>query len=113
MHEPLRFIAPMPRLQKDGAAWVSEVRRLETMGFDTVAVSEHVTNGWQLAPLAAMAFAAASTSRLRVLSLVVQNDLHHPALLAKDIATIDALSNGRIELGIGPVGNPTTTPHSV
>ena len=102
MHEPLRFIASMPRLQKDGAAWVSELRRVEAMGFDTVAVSQHVTNGWQLAPLAAMAFAAATTSRLRVMSLVVQNGFHHPALLAKDIATIDVLSNGRVELGIGP-----------
>lgn len=92
----------MPRLQKGGAAWVSELRRVEEMGFDTIAVSEHVTNGWQLAPLAAMAFAAASTSRLRVLSLVVQNGLHHPALLAKDIATIDVLSHGRVELGMGP-----------
>src|SRR6476620_7988260 len=101
MPDPLKFIAPMPRLWKDGATWVSEVRRLETLGFDTVAVSQHVTSGWQLSPLAAMAFAAANTSRLRVLSLVVQNDLHHPALLAKDIATIDALSHGRIELGIG------------
>jgi probable F420-dependent oxidoreductase len=80
---------------------VSGVRRLENLGFDTVAVSEHVTSGWQLSPLAAMAFAAASTSRLRVLSLVLQNDLHHPALLAKDISTIDVLSHGRIELGIG------------
>jgi probable F420-dependent oxidoreductase len=101
MPDPLRFIASMPRLRKDGATWVSEVRRLEALGFDTVAVSQHVTNGWQLAPVAAMAFAAASTSRLRVLSLVVANDLHHPALLAKDISTIDALSHGRIELGIG------------
>lgn len=101
MRNPLRFIAAMPRLWKDGATWVSEVRRLEGMGFDTVAVSQHVTKGWQLGLLPAMAYAAASTTRLRVLSLVAQNDLHHPALLAKDIATIDALSGGRVELGIG------------
>ena len=106
MPDPLRFIASMPRLRKDRATWVSEVHRLETLGFDTVAVSEHVTNGWQLSPLAAMAFAAASTSRLRILSLVMQSDLHHPALLAKDIATIDVLSDGRIELGIGPGWKP-------
>ena len=74
---------------------------MEDLGFDTVAVSEHVTQGWQLSPLAAMAFVAASTSRLRVLSLVLQNAFHHPALLAKDISTIDVLSHGRIELGIG------------
>lgn len=96
----------MPRLRRDGQTWVSEVRRLETLGFDTVAVSHHVTRGWQLGPLVAMAFAAASTERLRVLSLVAQNDLHHPALLAKDIATIDALSNGRVELGVGSGWQP-------
>ena len=101
MGDPVRFIAPMPRLRSDGATWVAEVRRLETLGFDAVAISQHVTKGWQLGLVSAMAFAAASTSRLRVLSLVAQNDLHHPALLAKDIATIDRLSNGRVELGIG------------
>ena len=92
MDDPLTFIAPMPRLRRDGATWVSDLRRLETLGFDTVAVSQHVTRGWQLGLVAAMTYAAASTSRLRVLSLVAQNDLHHPALLAKEIATIDTLS---------------------
>jgi probable F420-dependent oxidoreductase len=101
MPDPLRFIAPMPRLWRDGATWVSELRRLEAMGYHSVAVSHHVTHGWQLGILVTMAFAAACTKRLRVLSLVAQNRLHHPALLAKDIATIDALSGGRVELGIG------------
>ncbi|WP_137145431.1 TIGR03621 family F420-dependent LLM class oxidoreductase [Mycolicibacterium sp. CR10] len=100
-NEGLEFIAPMPRLHDDGAAWVAELRRLEDLGFDTVTVSHHLTNGWQLAPIPAMAFAAASTTRLRVQSLVVQNPLQHPALLAKDIATIDRLSCGRVELGLG------------
>ena len=97
----LEFIAPMPRLKGDGATWVAELRRLEDLGFDTVSASHHVTNGWELAPIVAMAFAAASTTRLRVLSLVAQNPFQHPALLAKDIATIDRLSGGRAELGIG------------
>ncbi|WP_420749498.1 TIGR03621 family F420-dependent LLM class oxidoreductase [Rhodococcus sp. O3] len=101
MSDSLRMIAPMPRLRGDGDTWVSEVRRLESMGFDSVSVSEHVTRGWQLSPLVAMAYAAASTSRLRVLSLALPNDLHHPALLAKNIATMDVLSGGRVTLGIG------------
>lgn len=101
MQSPIEFIAPMPRLKNDGPEWVSELRRLEELGFDTVAVSHHVTRGWQLGLISAMAFAAASTSGLRVLSLVAQNPLQHPALLAKDIATIDRLSGGRVELGIG------------
>jgi alkanesulfonate monooxygenase SsuD/methylene tetrahydromethanopterin reductase-like flavin-dependent oxidoreductase (luciferase family) len=71
------------------------------MNFHTIAVSHHITHGWQLGPIAAMAFVVASTTRLRVLSLVAQNELHHPGLFAKDIATIDALSGGRVELGIG------------
>lgn len=99
--DQLEFIAPMPRLLDDGSAWVEELRRLEEFGFDTVSVSHHVTSGWQLAPVAAMAFAAASTSRLKVLTLVAQNPLQHPALLAKNIATIDRLSGGRAELGLG------------
>lgn len=94
-------MTPVPRLLSDGAAWLTEVRRIELMGFHSVAVSHHITRGWQLGLIVAMAFAVASTSRLRVLSLAAQNDLHHPALLAKDIATIDALSGGRVELGIG------------
>jgi probable F420-dependent oxidoreductase len=101
MAERLRFIAPMPRLTGDGEAWVSDLHRLEDAGFDTICISEHFTRGWQISALAAMAFAAASTSRIRVQSLVLQNDMHHPALLAKQIATIDVLSGGRVELGIG------------
>lgn len=98
----LRFIAPMPRLTAGGgAAWVSDLKVLEDIGFDTVCISEHLTDGWQLSALAAMSYAAASTSRLRILSLVLQNDLYHPALLAKHIATIDVLSQGRVEIGIG------------
>jgi probable F420-dependent oxidoreductase len=102
MPEPLRFIAPIPRLRADGTSWVADVRQLESMGFHSLAVSHHVTRGWQLGLIPALAYAAATTTRLRMLSLVAQNDLQHPALLAKDIATIDALSGGRVELGIGP-----------
>lgn len=97
----IRIMAPVPRLRADGAAWVADVRRLESRGFFSVAISHHITHGWQLGLLTSMAFAVASTSQLRVLSLVAQNDLYHPALLAKDIATLDVLSGGRVELGIG------------
>jgi probable F420-dependent oxidoreductase len=99
--DEFNFIAPVPRLTGDGAAWVAKLRRIEELGFDTAVVSHHVTNGWQLAPIATMAFAAASTTRLRVMSLVIQNPFQHPALLAKEIATIDRLSGGRAGLGIG------------
>lgn len=101
MVEQFRFIAPVPRLRSGAEEWLVELRKLEALGFDAVAISEHFTRGWQLSAAAAMAFAAASTSKLRVLSLVMQSDFHHPALLAKEIATIDVLSGGRVELGLG------------
>ena len=97
----LRFIAPAPRLAGDGRAWASELRRIEDLGFHAVAISEHYSQGWAMHPLAAMDFALAATARLRVMPLVINNDLHHPAILAKAIATADVLSDGRAALGLG------------
>ena len=94
------FIAPMPRLAS-GGAWAAELRRIEDLGFHAVGVSEHYSHGWSMDALTAMSFALAETSRLHALPLVLNNDLHHPALLAKAIATADVLSAGRAGLGIG------------
>jgi len=91
----------MPRLGSDSGAWVAEVRRIEDLGFHSVAVSEHYSHGWGMDALTAMNFALASTSRLRAIPLVLNNDLHHPAILAKAIATADILSTGRVAIGIG------------
>jgi probable F420-dependent oxidoreductase len=96
-----RFIAPMPRLTHDSASWVDSLHCIEDYGFHAVAISEHFSQGWAMDSLTAMNFALAATSRLRVLPLVVNNDLHHPAILAKAIATADVLSGGRAALGIG------------
>ena len=98
---PFRFIAPMPSLDLPPARWRDEIRRIEDLGFSTVAVSEHVAHGWAMDPLVVMAAAAAASQRLRVLSLVLLNDLRHPALLHRALATIDRLSDGRLEFGIG------------
>lgn len=94
------FIAPMPRLAA-GRGWAAELRRIEDLGFHAVAVSEHYSRGWAMDALTAMNFALAHTSRLHALPLVLNNDLHHPAVLAKAIATADVLSAGRAALGIG------------
>jgi probable F420-dependent oxidoreductase len=94
------FIAPMPRLAS-GGAWAAELRRIEDLGFHAVGVSEHYTHGWAMDALTAMSFALAETSRLHALPLVLNNDLHHPAMLAKAIATADVLSAGRAGLGLG------------
>ena len=97
----------MPRLGddlqtgRDAARWAAELRRIEDLGFHAVAVSEHYSHGWAMDALTAMNFALASTTRLHAIPLVLNNDLHHPAILAKAIATADVLSGGRAAVGIG------------
>jgi probable F420-dependent oxidoreductase len=97
---PFRFIAPMPRLASQ-RRWTAALRRIEGLGFHTVAISEHYSRGWAMDALTAMTLAVAHTSRLHAMPLVLMNDLHHPAVLAKSIATADALSGGRVGLGLG------------
>jgi len=96
-----RFLAPMPRLGAPDQRWTADVRRIEDLGFHAVVVSEHYTNGWVMDALTAVNFALASTTHLRAMPLVLNNDVHHPAMLAKAIATADVLSAGRAALGIG------------
>jgi probable F420-dependent oxidoreductase len=79
-------------------------RRAEDSGYATFLIRDHFIDapfGHQLAPLTALATVAAITDRLRVGTLVVANDYRHPVILAKEIATLDVLSNGRVELGLG------------
>ena len=96
-----RFIAPMPAIGRDPLAWAAELRRIEDLGFDSLAISEHLTGGWSMDPLATLAAAAVATTRLRLLSLVLANEFRHPVLLHRAAATIDVLSGGRLELGLG------------
>jgi len=96
-----RFLATMPRLSKDARTWAADLRRIEDLGFHSVVVSEHYSHGWAMDALTAMNFALANTTRLRAMPLVLNNDLHHPAILAKAIATADFLSAGRVAVGIG------------
>lgn len=101
MTRPFRFIAPMPPLTRPVGRWREQLRKIEDLGFSSVSVSDHLTRGWVMEPTAAMVAAAESTERLRVLSLVLANDYRHPVLLHKTTATLDVLSEGRVELGIG------------
>src|SRR5262245_43299677 len=82
-----------------GAQWVAKARRAEELGYDILLAPDHIM--LDLAPLTALAVAAASTTRLRVGTLVLGNDFRHPAWLAKEAATLDLLSDGRFELGLG------------
>jgi alkanesulfonate monooxygenase SsuD/methylene tetrahydromethanopterin reductase-like flavin-dependent oxidoreductase (luciferase family) len=83
---------------------LAEARRAEALGYSTLLLRDHVVAepfGDQLAPLVALTAAAGATRTLRVGSLVLDNDYRHPVVLAKETATLDLLSKGRFELGIG------------
>lgn len=75
------------------------VRRAEAYGFDTLVFPDHVVP--QLAPVPAMAMVAALSDRLRVAPFVINNDLRHPGVLGHDLATLDLLSDGRLDVAIG------------
>src|SRR5690348_16103487 len=79
--------------------WLESARKAEALGFDVLIAQDHF--GAQLAPLPALAAAAMVTSRIRLATLVLDNDFRHPALVAQEAATVDALSGGRMELGLG------------
>ncbi|HEX4905625.1 MAG TPA: TIGR03621 family F420-dependent LLM class oxidoreductase [Acidimicrobiales bacterium] len=82
-----------------GEAWATLARRAEDLGYSSLFLPDHF--GGQLAPVPAMQAAADATTSLRVGCLVFDNDYKHPVVLAKEVATIDVLSGGRVELGIG------------
>ena len=74
-------------------------QRVEDLGYSTLTMPDHF--GDQLAPMPALMAAADATTTLRVGALVFDNDYKHPVVLAKELATIDLLSGGRLEVGIG------------
>ncbi len=85
--------------QPDRASWIGLAKRAEANGFDVLTMPDHFSD--QLAPVPALMAAADATTSLRVGALVWDNDYKHPVVLAKELATIDVLSGGRLELGIG------------
>jgi probable F420-dependent oxidoreductase len=72
---------------------------VESLGYSTLYITDHF--GDQLSPVAALMSAADATSTLRVGSLVFDNDYRHPVVLAKEAATLDLLSDGRLDFGLG------------
>ena len=86
------------------AELVELARWAEEVGFSTLLLRDHVVRepfGDQLGPLASMTIAAMSTTTLRIGTLVIANDFRPPVQVAKEIATIDQISGGRVELGLG------------
>src|SRR4030081_1691329 len=79
--------------------WREVGRRAEALGYDTLLMPDHITD--QLAPVAAMTAIADATRTLRVGSFVFANDYRNPVMLAREATTLDLLSGGRLEFGIG------------
>ena len=82
-----------------GKEWADLARRVEDLGYSTMTLPDHFGN--QMAPVPALMAAASATSILRIGALVWDNDYKHPVVLAKELATMDLLSDGRVEVGIG------------
>jgi probable F420-dependent oxidoreductase len=82
-----------------GSSWLESARQAEELGYSTVFFPDHFDEG--PGPLSMMAAVAVATDRLKVGTLVLDCDFRHPAVLARELATIDALSEGRLEVGLG------------
>ena len=97
MVRPFRF-AVQARPLDDHDGLVLAARQIEALGYDELFSSDHVGT---VDPFIPLVVAAEATTRLRVGPLVLNNEFHHPALLARTAATIDRLSGGRLVLGLG------------
>ncbi|GAA5012858.1 LLM class flavin-dependent oxidoreductase [Actinopolymorpha pittospori] len=105
----MRFAIAIPQLVGDGEfdppAFRAHLARAEALGFDSAWTQEGVLGSAPvLDPLATMTYAAACTERMRIGCVVFVSPLHSPVHLAKSIATLDQLSRGRVEVGIGTGG---------
>lgn len=98
MSRPFRF-AVQTSSAPTGAGWRELARKVEDLGYSTLFIPDHFGDQW--GPLVAMTIAAEATSRLNVGALVFDNDYRHPVVLAKEIATLDLASDGRVEFGLG------------
>ena len=84
---------------RSAAHWREVAQRAEALGYDTLLMPDHITD--QLAPVAALTAIAGATTTIRVGSFVFDNDYRNPVMLAKEATTLDLLSDGRLEFGIG------------
>src|SRR2546426_1330640 len=95
---PFRFAA-MAERGRSAEHWREVAQRAEALGYDTLLMPDHITA--QLAPVAALAAAAAATTTLRIGSFVFDNDYRNPVMLAREATSLDLLSSGRLEFGLG------------
>lgn len=86
--------------QPTGQDWLARAKRLEAIGYETLSMPDHMVGGaWSNMP--ALGAAAAVTTKLRLGNLVLDNDFRNPVVLAREFATLDVISNGRVEIGLG------------
>ncbi len=83
----------------EGMSWAESAREVEALGYSTLFVPDHFHEGY--GPITAMATAAAATTTLKVGPMVLACDFRHPAVLSRELASIDQLSRGRLEVGLG------------
>lgn len=95
---PFRFAVNVARAGS-GAEWVDKARKVEDLGYSVLTMPDHLVD--MLAPMPALISAAQATKNLRVGTMVLNNDLRHPVLVAREAATVDLLTDGRLELGLG------------
>jgi probable F420-dependent oxidoreductase len=105
----MRFAIAIPQFYSDGefdpAGFRAYLTRAEELGFDSAWAQEQLLGSWnQFAPIEAMTYAAACTQRLRLGCVVFVSTLYSPVHLAKSLSTLDQLSRGRIEIGVGTGG---------
>ncbi len=98
MRRPLRF-GVITSQATDGPAWRERARRAEGLGYSSLLMPDHFQDQW--APIVGLTVAAEATSDLRVGTLVFDNDYRHPVVLAKELASLDRATGGRLEVGIG------------
>jgi len=95
---PFRFSASLGGVT-DARSLREQVRQIEDLGYSTATIADHFDD--QLGPIAALQAAADATTDLKVASLMFANDYRHPVVLAKEAATLDVLTDGRFEMGLG------------
>ncbi len=96
--KPFRFGVQLT-VPSDVRTWAETARQIESLGYSTATMPDHFTD--QFAPIPALQAVLDATTTLRAGALVFDNDYKHPAILAKELATMDVLSDGRVEIGLG------------
>ena len=96
--KPFRFGVQLQK-SESGPEWVEQARRIEAHGYAVATMPDHFDA--QFAPVPALQAILSATTTLRASALVFDNDYKHPLVLAKELATMDVLSGGRVEIGLG------------